>query len=251
MHIDIAAVFRRMRRRYLTKIFSIIKRSLNVIKQYVMPDYKAPQSIYQMYSDEEIEKCFQHFKKYFKTSLFLDTWRLREHAIVKAIENDSSLEKTYIEFGVFSGSSINFLSKYLKQKTIYGFDSFEGLQEDWIGTSVTKGTFDLKAKIPKLNKNVIPVKGWIDKTLPKFLNEEDHKINFIHIDVDTYETTKFILEKIKPFLANRAIIIFDELYNFPGWDVGEYKALNEVFNENEYKFLSFAKNGQQAVIQLI
>ena len=60
-----------------------------------------------------------------------------------------------------------------------------------------------------------------------------------------------ILEKIKPFLANRAIIIFDELYNFPGWDVGEYKALNEVFNENEYKFLSFAKNGQQAVIQLI
>ena len=80
MHIDIAAVFSRMSRCYLTIIFSIIISSLNVFKLYVMPDYKAPQSIYQMYSDEEIEKCFQHFKKYFKTSL-LDTWRLREHAI--------------------------------------------------------------------------------------------------------------------------------------------------------------------------
>ena len=34
------------------------------------------------------------------------------------------------------------------------------------------------------------------------------------MDVDTYETTKFILETIKPNLINGAIILFDELYNF-------------------------------------
>ena len=48
------------------------------------------------------------------------------------------------------------------------------------------------------------------------------------MDVDTYETTKFVLETIKPHLINGAIILFDELYNFEGWDVGEYKALTEV-----------------------
>ena len=60
------------------------------------------------------------------------------------------------------------------------------------------------------------------------------------MDVDTYESTKFILQKIKPFLIDKAVILFDELYNFSGWRVGEYKALKKEFNDNEYKYLSFA-----------
>ena len=71
------------------------------------------------------------------------------------------------------------------------------------------------------------------------------------MDVDTYESSKFILETIKPNLVKGAIILFDELYNFEGWDVGEYKALREVFNDNEYKFLSFATDSSQAVIKIL
>ena len=71
------------------------------------------------------------------------------------------------------------------------------------------------------------------------------------MDVDTYESSKFILEAIKPNLVKGAIILFDELYNFEGWDVGEYKALREVFNENEYQFLSFATDSSQAVIKIL
>lgn len=71
------------------------------------------------------------------------------------------------------------------------------------------------------------------------------------MDVDTYESSKFILEAIKPNLVKGAIILFDELYNFEGWDVGEYKALREVFNDNEYKFLSFATDSSQAVIKIL
>lgn len=71
------------------------------------------------------------------------------------------------------------------------------------------------------------------------------------MDVDTYESSKFILEAIKPDLVKGAIILFDELYNFEGWDVGEYKALREVFNENEYQFLSFATDSSQAVIKIL
>ena len=40
-------------------------------------------------------------------------------------------------------------------------------------------------------------------------------------------------------MVKKSIILFDELYNIPGWDVGEYKALTEVFSENEYKFIAF------------
>ena len=234
----------------MVPLFSLIKRSLNIVKKYAFPDYKRPPSIFQMHEKEEIENCYNHFKKYFKTSLFLNTRTLREHAIKKALENDKKLEKTYIEFGVFSGSSINFFSRFLGNKEIYGFDSFEGLKEDWIGTSVIKGTFDLKQKIPKLEQNVIPIKGWINQTLPKFLEEKSPKIAFMHIDVDTYETSKVVLDLTKKFLEKGAVIVFDEFYNFPGWDAGEYKAFNEIFNENDYKFLSFAKDGQQVAVEI-
>ena len=71
----------------------------------------------------------------------------------------------------------------------------------------------------------------------------------MHIDLDTYDSTKFVLSKIKKNLSKNAIILFDELYNFSGWDVGEYKALQEIFDENDYKFLAFSKDGCQAVIE--
>ena len=50
-------------------------------------------------------------------------------------------------------------------------------------------------------------------------------------------------------LSEKCIILFDELYNYSGWDVNEYKALSEVFNEGEYKYLAFS-SGCQVCIQM-
>ena len=115
---------------------------------------------------------------------------------------------------------------------------------------INKSIKSLNKKIPRLNKNCVPIVGWVQDTLPKFISENKNaKINFVNMDMDTYPTTKFVLKNIKPYLVDGAIIIFDELYNFPGWKISEYKALTEEFNENEYKFLAFSTDGQQAVIQ--
>jgi len=232
-------------------ILKFIRRILNVLKRYAYPDYSSPPSVYRIYKEHQAINCFEHFKKYFKNSIFLSTDKIRGYALNAAKENDNASDYFYIEFGVFSGTSINFFSKNLNNKKIYGFDSFEGLKEDWVGTSVPKGTFNLNKKIPKLENNVVPIAGWIQDTLPIFLKEKNPKINFVHMDVDTYESSIFILETIKPNLVKGAIILFDELYNFEGWDVGEYKALREVFNDNEYKFLSFATDSSQAVIKIL
>ncbi len=232
-------------------ILKFTRKILNVFKRYAYPDYSSPSSVYNLYKEEQARACFEHFKKFFKTSIFLSSDKIRGYALDCAKENDSDPNYFYIEFGVYSGTSINFFSKKLNNKKIYGFDSFEGLKEDWLGTAVPKGTFNLNKKIPKLENNVIPVTGWIQDTLPIFIKEKNPKINFVHMDVDTYETTKFILESIKPNLIKGSIILFDELYNFEGWDVGEYKALREVFNDNEYKFLSFATDSAQVVIKIL
>lgn len=230
------------------------KSFLTLLNEKILPDSKNNKPIYsssfKLYEKDEMEKCYNHFKGYFKNSMFMDTNELRKFSIIRAKDNNNFNEsECYLEFGVWRGTTINLLSNYVKE--IYGFDSFEGLKEDWVGAiNKPKGTFSLNKVLPKLNKNVIPIKGWIQDTLPVFLAEKKPKITFMHIDVDTYETTKFILENTKPFLQKNAIILFDELYNFPGWDVGEYKALQEVFNENDYKFLAFSLEGRQATIQL-
>jgi hypothetical protein len=202
-----------------------------------------------MYFIEEKEKCYNHFKKYFRNSMLLRVPILRNYAIKEAIKNETKEDDyTYLEFGVYKGDTANFFSKYVNK--LYAFDSFEGLREDWVGSQSPAGTFNLDKKIPKLNTNVTPIVGWVQDTLDNFLEEKKPKINFVHMDMDTYETSKFILTKIKPYLNNDAIILFDDLWWHPGWEVGEYKALKEVFNDDEYEFKAFAIYGEQVVIKL-
>ena len=104
----------------------------------------------------------------------------------------------------------------------------------------------------KNNKDLLLEIGLIKDTLPNFLKKNSSKkIAFCHIDVDTYETTKFILLAIKPFLLTGSIILFDEIHNFAGWEQGEYKALIEVFSPSEYSFIYFSQNNYQASISIL
>ena len=235
----------------IRKILTIIK--INALPNISPPSVEvkiAPSSAYDVFRKEEILNCYNHFKKYFKEVIFLDHWGIKEYSIKKAVENDKTFQDTYLEFGVSRGVSINFLSKFIKTN-IYGFDSFVGLREDWVGSTLAKGHFDWKGQVPKTNKNVLLIKGWVQDTLPNFLKDKKPVINFVNMDMDTYKTSKFVLEQIKPYLKKNSIVLFDELYNYSGWSVGEYKALTETFNENEYKFLSFDRSGASAVIQII
>ena len=145
------------------------------------------------------------------------------------------------------------MAKQLKNinETIYGFDTFEGLTEDWL-THVffPKGSLSLNNKLPKVAKNAILIKGKIQDTLDNFLKDNlKKKILFAHMDMDTYASTKFALAKIKPFLEKGSVILFDEFYGYPNWQQEEYKAFTEVFKENEYKFIAFCES--EAAIQIL
>ena len=48
-----------------------------------------------------------------------------------AIDNISIKDGLVLEFGVYTGYTINFISKKLNEYNVYGFDSFEGLPEFW------------------------------------------------------------------------------------------------------------------------
>lgn len=150
----------------------------------------------------------------------------------------------WLEFGVASGRTINYISKFTNDK-VYGFDSFEGLPEKW-RDGFEKGVFNRNGNLPKVNNNVELIKGWFDDTLPNFIKNQNKKVSFIHMDADLYSSTKCIFNNLKDYIDKDCIIVFDELVNYPGFDgnTGELKAFYEFITENKVDYEWIGMNGK-------
>lgn len=152
----------------------------------------------------------------------------------------------WLELGVFTGNTINYISKFTPH-TVFGFDSFEGLPEDW------RPEFSMGGQLPRVNQNVRLIKGWFDKTLSPFIRTENMDVSFIHIDCDLYSSTKYTLDTLCPYIKDGCIIVFDELLEYDGFmgNTGELKALWEFINTYEviYKWIGY--KGEKAVLQII
>lgn len=160
-------------------------------------------------------------------------------------------DQLHLEFGVYTGGSINHFSKYLPAAQFYGFDSFEGLKEDWTGYHLTKGHFDLAGKLPKVNSNVELIPGWFDETVPSFLKQHDgRKVGFLHIDCDTYTSSKLVLDLLESDITVGTVIVFDEYHGYPNWKNGEFLAWQEWVKSNkvEYRYLAFSAMQSAVVI---
>lgn len=162
-----------------------------------------------------------------------------------------SVDGMFLEFGVFSGTTINHIADKIKEKTIYGFDSFEGLPEDW-RTGFEEGTFK-RDDLPEVKENVQLVKGWFNNTLPTFIQKHTEKCAFIHIDCDLYSSTKCIFDLLKDRIVSGTIIVFDEYFNYPDWQNGEYKALQEFVTENNlsYEYIGYVEIMEQVAIKIL
>jgi hypothetical protein len=161
-----------------------------------------------------------------------------ENLKLKKDEND-----LWLEFGVFNGNSINYISKFTND-IVYGFDSFEGLPEDW-RENHPKGEFKMN-NLPEVNTNVKLIKGWFNETLEEFMKINKYKkISFLHLDADLYSSTKYVLDIVKNNIKNGCIIIFDKLVNYKDFDgeKGELRAFYEFIQENNVKYEFIGMDG--------
>lgn len=141
-----------------------------------------------------------------------------------------------LEFGVFNGRSINYVAQRIGGREIHGFDSFEGLAEDWLGTGALKGRFTRGGTLPRVASNVRLIKGWFNETLPGFLAEHPGPIAFAHLDADTFESTKYVLERIADRFRVGTILQFDEYLGYPGWRHGEHLAFAQLCDQRKLKY---------------
>ena len=158
-----------------------------------------------------------------------------------------------LEFGVHKGRSINYFSERLNDFTFVGFDSFQGLAEEWKGHRQSAGHFNLHGELPKVNSNVELVKGFFDENISKKVNDitKKDRVIFVHIDCDTYPSSVIVLNEIKEILKPGILILFDDYFGYPAWRFGEFLALQEFIKENglTYKYRAFSEG--QALIEIV
>ena len=155
----------------------------------------------------------------------------------------------FLEFGVGRGKSMRWIATET-QRTVHGFDSFEGIPEYWNGNPA--GTF-ARSKLPKVPDNVELHVGMFDESIDKFTAHNTDPIAFLHVDCDLYSSTRTVFEQLGNRLQPDAIVLFDEYFNFPRWQDSEFKAFQEFVARSgvSYEYIAFSVTGQQAAVRIL
>lgn len=146
--------------------------------------------------------------------------------------NRVSLDGLFLEFGVFKGASIRYIAKKNPNREVHGFDSFQGLPEQWAHNPV--GTFTTHGKLPKVPTNVQLWQGYFEDSLPQWTKNHDRTIAFLHIDCDLRSSTKTILDHLAKNIRHGTVIVFDDYFNFPGWQDDGHAVLTEFLEKNQF-----------------
>jgi predicted O-methyltransferase YrrM len=211
------------------------------------------ETVLSLINQNAIHSSAQYAIKNFGKAMQFDARsKLWSYCLNTNLQLQFSSGKIIAEFGVWQGESINFFARNCPNARLFGFDSFEGLEEDWYGYKLHKGLFSTNGKLPKVEKNVTLIKGWFEDTLPKFINELDQeKISVLHMDADTYKPTKYVLNALIPHLTSGSIIIFDEYFGYSNWELHEFKAFSEVVKSYGVKYKYIGHTNMQVAVEIL
>ncbi|HUK26199.1 MAG TPA: TylF/MycF/NovP-related O-methyltransferase [Terriglobales bacterium] len=142
-------------------------------------------------------------------------------------------EVLYLEFGVYQGAATRYWSKLLTnpKSRLHGFDSFEGLPEDW-RPDCLEGHFSVKGQLPQIDDPRVQFfKGWFDQTLPHY-TVCPHQVLVLNLDADLYSSTIYVLNTLEKAIVPGTYIYFDE-FNHPQH---ELRAFEEFITRTSMNF---------------
>jgi len=158
-------------------------------------------------------------------AVFADRPALHEH--IHKMAPDEPID--YLEFGVFKGDTIRMWSQLNThpESRFVGFDSFEGLPEDWNPTAKA-GLFDVGGIVPQISDSRVSFqKGWFNDTLKPFLAKFEPRSRLvIHNDSDLYSSSLYLLTQLDPIAVPGTVIIFDEIYSA----LHEFRAMKDYLS---------------------
>ena len=175
--------------------------------------------------------------------LFFHRWALFDSMIQK-----SKKDRPFYEFGVWRGNSFKYLLKSFNKG--YGFDTFEGLPEDW--HTKKQGSYSAEGIVPNID-NATFIEGKFEDTLPIFFSKSRPIASIINFDADLYSSTLCALNYSKNVIDQDTILIFDEFIINKNWEKDEYKALNEFCSVNNcsYEVIAISYVTKQVAVKII
>lgn len=217
-------------------------------------------------TDADASATQQHFQSLSETSPLLaarvDAWRYLESVSKKLPQVTGSNIETFrlalsaakreglvLEFGVRHGNTILQIAGLAGQE-VHGFDSFEGLPEQW--HHEPKGSYTTKGQMPDVPPRVKLHAGWFEDTLPAFLEQHPGDIRMVNIDCDIYSSTKTVLDALAPRIAPGSVLVFDEYIGNEHWREDEFKAFQEAVTKYrwDYEYLSFSFFTKQVTVRI-
>ncbi len=126
--------------------------------------------------------------------------------VLRYVLDDFRPKGSALEFGVAEGGSLNIIAGRMP---VVGFDSWDGLPEDW-------GPYPTGSRacpMPAIPANARLVAGLFADTLPKVdFGPRGHigPIGLVHLDADLYSSTKTVLDHVGPHLKPGTFLVFDE-----------------------------------------
>ncbi len=215
---------------------------MNLLERYIRRNF-VKASICKVY--DTLEYSFHHPFSTLKHKAYLSTVEFIENNCPKAVACrspkqlvDLSLQSItdsglILEFGVFKGDSLRYISRKMPQHELHGFDCFEGLPEDWVNHP--KGAFNVGGKFPKMPSNVKLWKGYFEDTLPVWTQNNHQPISMIHIDCDLNSSTETILTGLADRIKQGTVLLFDDYFNFPGWQQDGHAVFTQFVERFDWK----------------
>ena len=156
-----------------------------------------------------------------------------------------------LEFGVYKGTTIRLIAKHCPSEGVYGFDSFKGLPERWIGSRSVSTSMDRRGVLPEVPLNVELIAGLFGETVPPFLASHEGPVGFVHIDCDIYSSAREVLRALSGRMGKGCVIVFDEFFNYHGFRQHEYRAFHEFVAETgrAYRFVSYSGNQATVILE--
>lgn len=167
-----------------------------------------------------------------------------DYEILRYVLKEYQPEGWAVEFGVYSGYSLNIIAERMP---VIGFDSFEGLPEDW-RPGFPRGAFNTDGDptfYPGFNQMLVP--GWFENTVPFFPFPD---LSLVHIDCDLYSSTVTALDGVLPYVDSGTIIVFDEFHGYPGSAEHEEKAWNEFVANNNLRYEHLAVGDEELAVRI-
>ena len=206
-----------------TKIGRLTNRLLSFFELAILKYYKGPRVNF-------IKKIMKEDKGLlFKPS---ELFMIRSLA-----KSQTNIDGDYVEVGVFKGSSAKVICDVKDRKNLYLFDTFDGIpnidkKDTRFYRKMFNADYDSVKKRLRKYSNVYIYKGVFPKTSEPI---KQRKFAFVHLDVDTYQSTKDCLEFFYQRTNKEGIIL--------SHDYSQAQGVKKAFDE-------FFKNKKEGIIEL-